>query len=290
MDKPSPQSPAGFYAVDVTQPGSAPVLLTERVLTYSPDWRAAAYVEGGLTVVERVDTGQRWSLDTHGNPPALSPDNLQLIWQESADYGPYEARRTDVWLADLRGAEASEPELALSLYGGSVLAWFPDSQRWLISASPALTVEERVLSVFSLADGSTIELARAERISRVEISSGGTWVAYFVSFAPDSPQNGVWIARSDGAPLRNGVLRHKLDWFGAYQWRDDERLLVVPMELGAASHVVWQVEAGSGDAVRLTDPGLLPFKIAGGDWRVSPDGRQIVFVNAGDHALWLLTL
>jgi hypothetical protein len=133
-------------------------------------------------------------------------------------------------------------------------------------------------------------LARAERISRVEISSGGTWVAYFVSFTGDPVQDGVWLARSDGAPLGNGVLRRRLDWFGAYQWRDDERLLVVPMEPGTASHVVWQVEASSGDAVRLTDPALTPFKIAGGDWLVSPDGQHIVFVNAEDKALWLLSL
>jgi hypothetical protein len=60
------------------------------------------------------------------------------------------------------------------------------------------------------------------------------------------------------------------------------------MEPGAASNEVWQVDAGSGIALRLTEPAFAPFKIAGGDWRVSPDGESFVFVSAADKALWLL--
>lgn len=282
IDKPSPDAPAGLYAVDVTRPGAAPTLLTERLLAYSPDLQAAAYPKGNTTVVERIDTGQRWELDTRGNPPALSPDKARLVWENTADAGPYDARRTDIYVAELDDA-SPQPELALTVYGGGLVAWFPDSLRVLIVARPALTSEERLLATFSLDDHSMIELARAQRISGITLSPGGTWAAYFVSFAQDEKENGLWVVRTDG------TLPRRLELFGSYQWRNDAYLLAVPMAPGAVSHEVWQVEAATGAAARLTDPALTPFKIANGDWCVSPDGRRIVFVNAQDKALWLLT-
>ncbi len=293
LDKPSASAPAGLYAVDVTQPASVPTLFSDRVLTYSPDFSAAAYPDGEMALVERLDTGQRWKLDTGGNPPALSPDNSRLIWQDTADYGAYDARRTDVWLADLKDDELLRSELVLTVYGGSAVAWFPDNQRLLISARPSLTIEQRILSVFSLNDYSMIdhpmidhpmiEIARADRMAGITLSPSGTWVAFFVSFSTNKDEDGIWIARTDGA------ARHKLDLFGSYQWRDDGRLLLIPMEPGQPSNVVCQVDAASGKIAYLTDPSITPFKIAGGDWRVSPDGGKMVFVNAQDKALWLLT-
>lgn len=282
VDKPTADAPAGFYVVDVMQ-DSAPTLLTDWMVTYSPDFLAAAYPEGDVTVIERLDSGQRWRVDTQDNPPALSPDKTRIVWQDTAESGPYNARQTDVWLAELGGDENPPGERVLSMYGGGLAAWFPDSQRVLISARPSLTIEQRALAVFSFEDRSAVELARAERISGITLSPGGTWAAFFVSFAEDDGENGIWVVRTDGA------LRRKLDVFGSYQWRDDGRLLVIPMEPGAASDVVWQVNAADGAATRLTDPAITPFKIAGGDWRVSPDGKQMVFVNAQDKALWLLT-
>jgi hypothetical protein len=52
---------------------------------------------------------------------------------------------------------------------------------------------------------------------------------------------------------------------------------------------LWQVQAGGGQPEPLTDPAVTPFKVANGDWSVSPDGQHIVFVSAADHNLWLLT-
>lgn len=281
VDKPSAAAPAGLYAVDVTQPGATPTLLTDRMLTYSPDLKAAAYPQGKLTIIEQLDSGRRWELDTGGNPPALSPDRSRVVWEDTAESGPFDARLTTVYLAEL--TDALKPEQILSVYGGGLVAWFPDSQRLLISGRPALTVEQRVLSVFSPADRSTVELARAERISGITLSPGGEWVAYMVTFAKDENSNGLWVVRSDGAQ------RQKLELFGSYQWRDDERLLIIPMEPGAISHTVWQYNVSAGALMRLTDPRVTPFRIANGDWRASPDGARMVFLNAADKALWLLT-
>jgi Tol biopolymer transport system component len=35
---------------------------------------------------------------------------------------------------------------------------------------------------------------------------------------------------------------------------------------------------------------MTPLNILNGDWRVSPDGRYVVFVNSADRNLWLLEL
>jgi hypothetical protein len=40
----------------------------------------------------------------------------------------------------------------------------------------------------------------------------------------------------------------------------------------------------------LTEPGVSPFKIANGDWRVSPGGDEIIFVSAEDRNIWKIGL
>ena len=45
----------------------------------------------------------------------------------------------------------------------------------------------------------------------------------------------------------------------------------------------------TGEQRILTDPAQ-PFRIANDDWHVSPDGRHVVFWNADDSALWLISL
>ena len=47
---------------------------------------------------------------------------------------------------------------------------------------------------------------------------------------------------------------------------------------------------GKGETRRLTDPDVIPFKIANGDWAASPDGRHVAFVESRDRNIWLLTL
>ena len=76
----------------------------------------------------------------------------------------------------------------------------------------------------------------------------------------------------------------------SYRWRDDGRLLVVPLDLTQAVHQLWEVQAATGEAYPLTDRASTPFKIANGDWSVSPDGQRIAFVSASDGNIWLLEL
>jgi len=78
--------------------------------------------------------------------------------------------------------------------------------------------------------------------------------------------------------------------FGGYKWRDRARLLVVPLELDQPSHRLLQIWTDSGAMMFLTDPAATPFKIASGDWSISPDGTKIVFNSAQDGNIWVLEL
>ena len=71
---------------------------------------------------------------------------------------------------------------------------------------------------------------------------------------------------------------------------EEERLLIVPFKPGAEFHELWELDPAAGQAVRLTDPATTPFKIANGDWRVSPDGRRVAFVESRDRNIWVIEL
>jgi len=58
----------------------------------------------------------------------------------------------------------------------------------------------------------------------------------------------------------------------------------------AVSHRLWELDVNTGETRRLTDPDVTPFKIANGDWTVSPDSRHVAFVGSRDRNIWLLTL
>ncbi len=125
--------------------------------------------------------------------------------------------------------------------------------------------------------------SRAERISGVRMSNDGTWVSYFISFNPDDKRNGIWVQKTDGSEAR------QIDAWGAYQWRDDSHLLVIPARAKPDQPFeIWQIDAATGEKQKLTDAAVTPLNILNGDWRVSPDGKYVVFVNAADKNLWLV--
>jgi len=138
----------------------------------------------------------------------------------------------------------------------------------------------------SLVDGTSVELVRAERPRGTLLSPNGHWLAYYVTLSDEPAENGLWLVRTDGSERRElGKER-----FGAYQWRDARRLLIIPFDPQATFHELWELDAETGETRRLTDPNVTPFKISNGDWRVSPDGRQVAFVESQDRNIWVLTL
>jgi Tol biopolymer transport system component len=216
-------------------------------------------------------------------PIVFAPDNQHLAWDNDVDTtGPYDQRPSDVFVA---GFDERKPVRVVRVYGGGLVGWLPGGMKLMYLGRPSLDVHERTLTVLDLTTNVTTTLVTVERLSAITVSNEGTWIAYNITFDADSSRNGIWVQRTDGSQAR------RLEMWGAYQWRDDSHLLVIPMRKpGDPAFEVWQVDAASGKAEKLTDPVVTPLQILNGDWRVSPDGRYIVYVNSKDRNLWLLTL
>lgn len=280
IDKPDAKAPTGIYAVDVAAP-TAPKLFTERIAFYTSDMQYTQSLDATFTTIERVSDGQKWKIRTGGRTVLLSPDRTRVVWSETPQTNaPFETRVTTVMGANFDGSDARP---ITQLLRGGVTAWL-DNQRLLLTARQNRNSQEVTLYVYSLADGSTTELAKSERLRSAFPSPTGEWVLYSINFDQNAEQSGLWLIHPDGS------ARKKLDFFGAYQWRDGHRLIYVPLELDQPSHVFWEYDANTGARRPLTNPALTPFKIANGDWVLSPDGTKIVFLNAADLNLWLWEL
>ena len=283
IDKPSANDPVGFYAVDLAAGANKPPQRSGPVGVYSQDRSLITYLDKGRTVVERLSSGERWVLPNNAQV-AFAPDNQHLSWADSDENSniPYDQRRSDLYIAQLDGSEATR---VARVYGGGFAGWLPSGSKILVSARPSLAVRERTLSVFDLNTQASVKLVTAERISGVSVSKDGTWIAYYITFDADKSRNGIWLQRTDGTPAR------KIELWGAYQWRDDGRLLVIPARASAdRAFEISEVDAVTGKIRKLTEAAVTPLQILNGDWRVSPDGRYIVYVNSVDRNLWLLKL
>ncbi|MEW5870431.1 MAG: hypothetical protein AB1894_14240 [Chloroflexota bacterium] len=281
LDRPAPEAPVGLWGVDVT--GGEPRLVTDKLGLYSTDMRLRAFLQSGRTTVERLSDGVRWTIPNNGRMPYFSPDGEWLAWNAGESGPPDDTARRQVWVSRVDGSQAQR---LIDLTGGSMQAWLPDG-RLLVSQrmqSPASGQALFALALQGENAGELVELARGQRLRAITISPQGSWLAYVVAFSGDPAQDGLWLLH-----LSSGE-RRRLDLFGSFRWRDDQRLLLVPLDLSQPPHRLLQIEAASGQVIDLTDPALTSFKIANGDWSVSPDGRRLVFVSAQDQNIWLLEL
>jgi Tol biopolymer transport system component len=282
IDKPAPDAPVGIWGVDVTQPDPTPELVTERIAFYTADMAFLVELSEDTTVIERLADGARWMVPAEGRSVSISPGRTRIAWQVSDGDLPFERRVTQVWVANLDGTDA---QAVATLPRGGFSGWISDDVL-LLSGRESLESREHVLYTFSLTSGRQTELVRAERLRGGLLSPDGAWLAYYVALDEDPAQNGLWLVRTDGSE-RQQLDR---DLFGAYQWRDAGRLLIIPFRPEAISHELWELDVNTGETRHLTDPDVTLFKIAKGDWAVSPDGRHVTFVESRDHNIWLLTL
>ncbi len=130
-------------------------------------------------------------------------------------------------------------------------------------------------------------MVAVEWLRGAAISPDGRMLAYFVAQARDASQNGMYLLDL----THPSPVPRRLNFFGAFRWRDAGRLLYVPLRPGAPGDELWQLDVATGRTERLiaADAGS-PFKIANGDWDVARDGSKLVFLSARDRNLWLVTL
>jgi WD40-like Beta Propeller Repeat len=279
IDKPAENAPTGFYAVDVTAP-APPKLISEHVTFFSSDMQFAISYDAVNATIERLSDGQKWQIHNGGRTVLLSPNHKYVVWNESGQNGPIETRVTTVMMANTDGTDGHP--LGSALRAG-VSAWL-DDDRLLMTARPNRTSQEVTLSVYSLSGGPSRVLATSEHLRNALPSPDGTWVAYTIVFDKDPEQNGLWLIRADAGTAR------KLDFWGSVQWRDNHRIVYVPLLSNSTNHAFYEYDAETGVHRRLTDPSVTSFKIANGDWVVSPDGSKIVFLETKDLNLWMWSL
>ena len=277
IDRPSPADPSGLWGVSLA--GGEPVFITDRLGIYSADESLVAYPAGGQTIVERTD-GEKWTVPSGGRAVIFSPDSSKLAWQTASSSVNFDRRLVEIWVSAVDGSGARK---AASLTGGGLIGWFPASQRLLVTRRPE-GGDVLEMAALDLATGELKSIISAPRLRGPALSPQGGWLVYQVAFSGDAAADGLWLVRSDGATAR------RLDVFGAFAWRTEGQLLIIPLEPGAPSNRVLEVDAETGLARQLTDPAHTPFHIAGGDWSLSPSGDRLAFVASEDHNIWVLDL
>lgn len=280
IDRPG-DGPLGIYTADVGRPAEPPALVTEEIDFYSDDLEYRFELTANDTQIIRVADGERWSVPAGGRPVSISPGGGRIVWQVSPDVVP-ERRTTTVWIANLDGSEARQ---VATLPRGSMSGWLGEGAV-LIRGREALQSDEDILWRLDVESGERTELARAEQLRGETPSPGGDWIVYYVSRHADPAANGTWIVAGTGGSPR------KLDpaLFGAYRWRDAGRLLIVPLSSTGPAHALIELDARTLATRTLTDPATTPFKIANGEWSVSPDGRRVAILESADRAIHVIEL
>jgi hypothetical protein len=279
IDKPQPTAQTGIYGVPIS--GGDPQIVSQQVGLPSPDGRYRAYLnENGETVVEPFNSEVQWIIPNGGLRVFFSPQSVRLAWTETPRSGNFDERPARISIADIDG---SDPKEVMTVFGGGIAGWL-DDDHLLIAGKDHASDEDVQLFALDVRNSGRTPITSNERIRSVEVSPGGDWIFYTITLDPDGPEeDGLWIVRRDGSqPYRVQVV-------GGAHWRDATHLLIIPLELDVPSHTLWEFNAETGQAYALTNPEIMPFRVANGDWSISPGGDYIVFYGE-DQALWLLRL
>jgi hypothetical protein len=118
----------------------------------------------------------------------------------------------------------------------------------------------------------------------VLLSPGGTNLAFSIAFEAGSGRNGLWVLPT------NGDTAVKLSHYGAYRWRGEDQLVVIPYDFDAPGAYLLQFDIGADLSWSLTSPSMTPLPIANNDWEISPDGLWMVYFSSEDGSLRLLKL
>jgi Tol biopolymer transport system component len=279
IDRPAQDSPAGLWGIDAQ--GGEPQFITDQMGLYSPDMQLRAYLENGATFVQNQSTGEIWRIPNGGRAVSFAPDNAWLAWTAGQTGPPFDSAHREVWISRVDGSEAQQVFAGVR---AGLASWFPDG-RMLVSGLVGDGSKNQALWVLTPGGQSElVELVRGDRLREIIISPNGEWVAYLVTFSDDPAQDGLWLVNTGTGDQR------RLDVFGGYQWRDGQNLLVVPLDFNQIINQVLQVEAATGQVHTITEPGSTPFKIANGDWSISPGGGEMIFVSREDNNIWLIEL
>lgn len=251
---------------------SAPPLLT------SPDGLLAIEYADGRATVRDTSTDEQWRTPFLGGSPSISPNNQRLTWTTTAGtISPGQPRPiATVWVASIDGYNARQIASDTGLSG----QWL-DSDRLLLVRR--LNGEDTALSVYDLADGSMTQLGTFTRMRGLSVAPGGGTLMFMLLWQEEPDKSGVYLLSTSGANVAQ-----KLDWFGAWRWRDANSVYYLPFDPAHPYHGLNLYDLTTDSEHQLLAPEDGVFTIMDGMWEVSTDGRRILFHNAANGNLSIL--
>jgi hypothetical protein len=279
LDGKADETSPGLY--NIPRSGGAPSQLTTRFGTFSADWSWVAYQEAGQVFVERWVDRARWPVPSNGRAVSFSLDLELLAWEYgSTSIQSPDRRQTQVWISALHGDGARE---LVTIHGGDFVGWVDGSQAILVTGRLAPPDPAGIWKI-DTATGAGRLLFKAEEARNILVSPSGDWVAFVIAFESDPSRNGIWVIKTDGS------YAEKLPVFGAYRWRSDGQLLLIPLDLDLPNPDLYQIDLENTVVWKLIDPDLTQLTIANNDWSISPNGRWLLFLSAEDRNLWTIEL
>lgn len=270
---------ASVIAYD-TETGDRQVVRNAPPLFQSPDGSHAIENDGYNLIMYRTSDNLSWYITRRGSAtPAISPDNTHLLWvvRDSGDLPGGAPTTTVYWLTDMNGMN----EKPLRTHPGGNAVWL-DANRILFLLPEINNWTYLVFFIYDLRDNTFTPIGGLHNVRRMNISPGGQYAMFYRAYQADPTQNGMFVLR-----LEAGATPTKLDWFGAWQWRDAESVYYIPFEPDQPNQRLFYYHIPTNTRQMLTG---YNFQIKDGDWAVSPDGHQIVYLSAEDNALWLLEI
>lgn len=246
----------------------------------SPDGTHEAYQVSGQTIIRRLSDGAEWPVQTQGMVPAISADNSRLLWlvRGGAAVPGQVAPETRIWVSDISGENAQQ----IFAQAGGNASWI-DGSRLLVSLPIPGNRQGTSLSIYDTTDSTSFALGEWTSMRGTSVAPGGKRLMFYLTRQEDPTTNGVYVI--DIAP---GAVAQKLPWFGGWRWRDGDSVYYIPFNPTTNIQSLAYYHIPTGENRQLTDPAVLPFTIANGDWSVSANGQRIVFQNAADMSMWLL--
>ena len=281
-DKPANNGRAGTYSFDLKN-GQA-TFLTDGFGTFAPDLSLAALTDRPAGTTHLQDLSQNKPLGTLSNAASqtlISPDKKQVTYllRAAQQDGPEAPQRFALWIANADGSGAR------AVWNGreaANLAWLPDNRRLMLTGRDAANQKFGLWVIGT--DGTATLIVESKGLTVAAPSGDGQWVAYWVTLQ-GAEYSGVWLAHADGSQA------HKLAWQGGFRWDATNRLFYLPTrtEGQITTSQVYRYDPTTDQTTRMTDPAKLPLQVALDQWQIAPNGLSLVFRNAADNALWLIT-
>ena len=144
IDHPSAEVQSGLWGVGLQ--GGQPEFITDKLGIYSSDMQLRATLVNGRTVVERLDSGEQWTIPNDGRAVSFSPDGDWVAWTAGQSGPPFDSARRQVWVSRFDGSQANQVFDAIR---GGFGGWFPDG-RLLVSGLAAEAGSEQAYWALNL--------------------------------------------------------------------------------------------------------------------------------------------